>query len=267
MEYCRPALRMALGLSQKQLPVFATLAGNDIIRYDYVQPFHRRLRLTRYNRFHKLAQYVRSNKTDVASISQAIFHSVSNRFVSLVEESIVTYDINYETTNQVDLLTEKSAFETCFYTFLNGHPYNITSIFSDLRRKDFLSYHDVLVPIVKRQIGFVRQHKNDEEGSEQGYQQTIVAKVDHSQSYKELSIAPEYPKIKLPNLLDITFDTKNESLHSLRFDLLTWFVFGNGQTFKIEEIPSNYMVVVTTIKLLLSVSERLYFLLYRSGTR
>lgn len=249
MEYCRPALRIALALSQKQLPIFATLAGNDVIHHDCVQPFHRRLRLTRNNRFHKLAQFVRSNDIgDVASISQAIFGSTENQFVSLVRESISTYDIHYKTSNGMDLLTQKSAFETCFYAFLNGLPYNITLGFSDLRRTDFRSYYDIAVPIVKRQIGFVRQHKNDDD-----YRQSIVLKVDHNQSYKELRISPEYPKVKLPDLLDITFDATNAGLNSLRFDALAWLIFGCDHTFEIKEIDANYMVVVSTLRLLLNV--------------
>lgn len=260
MEYCRPALRTALGLAQKQLPFFATLAGNDVINQDSVQPFHRRLRLTRYNRFHKLAQFVRSNNVDVASISNAIFGSTESQFVNLVEESISTYNIHYETRDEVDLLTKMSAYETCFYTFLHGLPYNITLMFSDLRRKDFLSFHDVVVPIVKRQVGFVRKHKN-----EQDYQQVIVMKNDHNQSYREMRIAPEYPHhTELPNLLDITFDTKNEGLNALRFNVLAWLVFGCDQTLKIEEIAANYMVVVSALKYLLNVSHSVKFILPHS---
>lgn len=252
MEYCRPALRIALGLAERQLPIFATLAGNDVIRHDFVQPFHKRLRLTRYNRFHKLAQLVRSNNLigNVESISQAIFGSTDAKFVNLVQESLSMYDINYEaSTNEMDLLTQKSGFETSFYTFLNGLPYNITLIFFDLRRTDFLSYCDITMPIVKRQIGFVRQHKN-----EPHYQQLVVMKIDHRQSFKEFKIAPEYPKIELPALLDITFDTKNESLNSLRFDMLSWLIFGCERSFKIEEIPVDYMVLVSALKFLLNVS-------------
>lgn len=252
MEYSRSALRIALGLAQKQLPIFATLAGNDVMRHDYVEPFHRRLRLTRYNRFHKLAQFVRSNNigiNDGTRMSQAIFGSVESQFVRLVEESISTYDIHYEATDELDRLTRNSAFETCYHTFLTGLPYNITLMFSDLRRKDFLSYCDILVPIVKRQIGFVRQHKNDDE-----YKQIVVMKMEHSQSYKEYRIAPEYPKIKLPSLLDITFDAKNDRLNSVRFDVLAWLVFGCDQTVKIVEIAANYMVLVTALKFLLNVS-------------
>lgn len=252
MEYCRPALRMALGLAQNQLPFFATLAGNDVIRPEYVQPFHRRLRLTRYNRFHKLAQFVRSNNVDVASISKAIFGSMESQFVSLVQESISTYNIHYETPSEADFLTQRSAYETCFYTFLHGLPYNITLMYSDLRRKDFLSFYDVVVPIVKRQIGFVRQHKN-----EQDYQQIVVMKNDHNESYREMRISPEYPDTELPNLLDITFDPKNESLNSLRFNVLAWLVFGSDQALKIEAIAANYMVVVLALKYLLNVSHTL----------
>ncbi|XP_037034443.1 uncharacterized protein LOC119073234 [Bradysia coprophila] len=250
MEYCRSALRIALGLAPKQLPIFATLAGNDIIRQDHVQPFHRRLRLNRHNRFDKLAQFVRSNKTDVANISQAIFGSTKDQFVNLVQESVGTYNINYETTVVHDLLTQKSAYETSFYTFLNGLPYNITLMFSDLRRRDFLSYYEILMPIVKRQIGFVRQHKNSKD-----YRQVIVTKIDHNQSYKEFLIAPDYPKLELPSLLDITFDKKTEHLNSLRFDLLAWLIFGGDQVLNIEELPANYMVLMTTLKFLLNINQ------------
>lgn len=250
MEYCRPALRVALGLAPKQLPIFATLAGNDVIQHDLVQPFHRRLRLNRHDRFDKLARFVRCNKTDVGSISLAIFGSTEEQFVSLVQESISTYNINYETTPEKDLLTEKSAFETCFYTFMNGLPHNITLMFSDLRRGDFLSYYDIFMPIVKRQIGFVRQHKNSEE-----YKQIIVTKIDHNQSYKEFSIAPDYPKMELPGLLDITFDTKNEHLNTIRFDVLAWLIFGDDRTLQIEKIPANYMVVVSALKYLLNINQ------------
>ncbi|KAJ6643625.1 Constitutive coactivator of peroxisome proliferator-activated receptor gamma [Pseudolycoriella hygida] len=253
MEYCRPALRMALGLSQKQLPMFATLAGNDIIRHDFVQPFHRQLRLTRYNRFQKLAQLVRSNNiNDVASISRAIFGSTESQFMNLVEESITTYDIYYdhEQGTQEDLLTERSAFETSFFTFLNGSSYYITLMYYDLRRTDFRSYYDVVMPIVKRQIGFVRHHKN-----EQNYMQTIVMKIDHTQSHQELKIAPEYPKIQLPDLMELTFNTQNESLTTVRFDVLAWIVFGCQEIIQIEQIAPKYMVVVSALKFLLSINE------------
>lgn len=254
MEYSRSALRVALGLAQKQLPIFATLSGNDIIHQEHVQPFHKLLRLTPRNRFHKLAQFVRSNAVkDATSISHTIFGSIDNQFVNLVQESLSAYDINYDIAKESSLLVEKSANDTCFYTFLNGLSYNITLMFFDLRRVDFLSYYDIVMPIVKRQIGFVRQHKNDLD-----YKQVIVTKADHNQSYKEFRITPEYPDIKLPDLLDITFDTKNEHLNSLRFKILTWLIFGCDQAQNIEKMSINYMVVVTTLKFLLSVSILLF---------
>lgn len=253
MEYNRSALRRELGLAQKQLPIFATLSGNDIIRPEHVQPFHRRLRLKPHNRFHKIAQFIRSNPIkikDASCISHLIFVSTEHEFVSLVQESLSTYDINYDdTTKEMDLLVQRSAYDTCFYTFLNGWPYNISLIYFDMRRVDFLSYYDIVMPIVKRQIGFVRQHKNDPD-----YKQIIVTKVDHNQSYKEFEIAPEYPKIKLPDLLDLTFDTKKEHLNPLRFEILTWLIFGCSQTRKIQEFSIKYMVVLSTLKFLLSVS-------------
>lgn len=251
MEYSRSALRKALGLSQQQLPIFATFAGNDVISQDQVQPFHRRLRLTRYNRFNKLAQFVRSNKVDVMSITLAIFGSTTSQHVNLVQESINTYDIHYNcATNEMDSLQQKKDIGTCFYTFVNGLPYNITLIFSDLRRNDFLPYVDALLPILKRQIGFVRQHKNDE-----NYEQKIIAKVDHSQSFKELNVSPEYPTIQIPSLLDITFDDMgSEEWNPLRFELLTWLVFGCNRVFAIDKIPMNYKVLVTALKFLLDVS-------------
>lgn len=47
-------------------------------------------------------------------------------------------------------------------------------------------------------------------------------------------------RTRLQSLLEISFDANNGHLDSLRFEVLTWLIFGDAKVLKIEEIADDY---------------------------
>lgn len=66
-EYSREALRTFLDVTDQQLPIIATLAGNDVLLYEKLYPFHRRNHIAEFNKqkFPWLANYVKEHLSSV----------------------------------------------------------------------------------------------------------------------------------------------------------------------------------------------------------
>lgn len=121
VEYNRNALRSTLGLSQSQLPLFATLGGNgeisyfrkkkinnnvflDIVHYDDVQGFH--YSIGNRNKFRNLANFVRNIRIntftdeELLNISKIVFRHRrgGEEFVEAMKASLASYD--YDTVEQ-----------------------------------------------------------------------------------------------------------------------------------------------------------------------
>lgn len=97
MEYNKNALLEHLGLSAKQMPLLATIAGNDIVKWDLVKhlyPYKKKFPLiARYVKFNRNYPDHMSNEV-IKGISYHLFESRNREQTDLVVESLESYDIN-----------------------------------------------------------------------------------------------------------------------------------------------------------------------------
>lgn len=191
IEYNRSALLECLNLTRAQMPMLATLAGNDFITpgRDFNKKMHG-------DRFLNLANYVRQIPNVLTSVEKQnllmdIFGSCRSQDFDTLRSSLMFYATNVEETKQMDLLLVSAlSLGAVYYNSLTGSAIRLKGpTFYDLRRADFLPYFDIAMPILKRQIGFVRKHMDDSD-----YKQAVELRLSHAGSIGSIKITPEYPK-------------------------------------------------------------------------
>lgn len=97
-EYNRTALVQSLQLNYKQMALFATLGGNDIVQYEEVRAFH--IHLCQNNKkFYNLANYVRNlppmrnNQEWVENCTKKVFVRPNEDLRQRVQQSVQFYDL------------------------------------------------------------------------------------------------------------------------------------------------------------------------------
>lgn len=195
--YNRPALRHHLGLSQEQMCLFATLAGNDIVEFDSLKNFHQNMR-PYFKKFNYIADFVRGvsasprnlTKRDFESIAYKCFGSSNNHKVDLLQQSIQSYDVKQQL--PITDTKERGYGENCIFILLAGIPYTMILEYVDRRREEFTSIADVFIPLIQRQAGIVLQQHGKIKCS-------VITKLSHRASYAEITIQPKYPDGKTVN--------------------------------------------------------------------
>lgn len=209
IEYSQTALRKYVFLSQSQLPLWATLAGNEHIDYDTLLPFLRRLGPLK-NKFMNIARYIRQIKTnpknmgknEIKTIIEDCFGSVSVVTPDLLATSIKSYDVNE--VKCIPAASSNSALNQLGFgsyelnQFIVDVPYTITQHFFDGRCSDFLPHSSIVLPLVLRQMGIALQHKN-----KPNIKKTILFKPSHNEPYIEKLVIPEYPTCKLNIIINL----------------------------------------------------------------
>ena len=98
MEYNRKEFTSKVGLTYEQLKLFATIGGNDILRYDDVRNFHRRFGHPR-EKFMRIADFVRRfdgklTRNDTTEILREMFgYRYSKEIEDNFLKSLKSYDI------------------------------------------------------------------------------------------------------------------------------------------------------------------------------
>lgn len=105
IEYNKAALRTDLGLSPGQMPLFATLSGNDYVGFEDVFKFHKSLenKFKQYERHQNVAKFVRNyqfittemTSQDYIFLAKEVFNEEWEKFPHLLEKSFKSY--SYET--------------------------------------------------------------------------------------------------------------------------------------------------------------------------
>ena len=98
-EYSRLALRKLLLLTNKQLIVFSTLSGNDVLKYDDVKQFHRRINYQNTNhKFVNIANFIINSlptKYDdvIYEIGKQVLYDTSDEALNHIHKSLSFYSI------------------------------------------------------------------------------------------------------------------------------------------------------------------------------
>lgn len=205
LEFNKSALLEYIGLSQLQMAMLATIAGNEFVTFETVVLFHRRIHgsgiVYHKEHFLKLAEYVQQIPNVLANDERReflldLFGSSDFHYFEMVRNSLHFYtNITQEIQQMDSLLTLAASISDIYYNSLTNASIRIKMpSFFDLRRTDFLPFIDIALPILKRQIGLVRKHKNDPT-----YQQTIELQLSHSEPIGSIHLTPEYPIGKYKN--------------------------------------------------------------------
>ncbi|KAG4066963.1 hypothetical protein HA402_007711 [Bradysia odoriphaga] len=260
LEFNKNALLEHVGLSWLQMPMFASILGNDFVPPGALYSFHKNIDDSLDgNKPLKLAEYVRlipniMTNDEKRDLLLDLFGSWEPRYFEMLRDSLLFYAMKKEATEDEDpLLKLAASIGAVYYNSLKELPIRVKApTFYDLRRTDVLPYYEIALPILKRQIGFVRNHKNDI-----NYQHVLELRLRHSESIRSMRVTPDYPSVEMPELMELTLNKNGDNYNDVRFALLKWMVFGDDTLpqFEIQHIPKGYMVTVLSVMYLCKLKQ------------
>jgi len=256
-EYSRKALRYQLKLSDYQLSIMATIAGNDLIRFQEVQKWHKEsLKLTTVEqKFPALAEYVRTNFPEHADhmaslkkLADEIFKDTSDRCINRILASIKSYSTDFNEIKPDDPTLRYCLQHHHLFSFnvFNRSPFNFSMVFFDLRKTDMPSYYDLSVPMLQRQAGVLQASYQ----LNYGVKLIVYGKRFHIEKHQPHQVSPIMPFFDVPPIEELY--SESNKYDALRMKLLKWTVdWKKLKHFDLEEIPDRYMIDVLTLVFLL----------------
>ncbi|XP_062554493.1 uncharacterized protein LOC134219690 [Armigeres subalbatus] len=260
--YNRVALVKNLGLSFQQMRLFATLGGNDIIKYDEVRQFHSTLGQPR-DKFPRLAEFVRSqplpNRLKIGAVLEnllcrvfgraAVNDDLKERFIA----SLDFYDTNYEIhhTNDssdpvLDALMKMN--QTFCYQVWTDKPVNVTAYFLDMRKGEFGEhYPSLVIQLFMRQAGIILYHKRILSDCSK---RTIVIKMSHEAGYSFQEVSVQFPThVEPPLLLNMITQQDNDQTNSLEVgvQLYCWIASDSLDYRRLQPVPEQLWAPVLTL--------------------
>ncbi|CAO1380752.1 unnamed protein product [Diamesa serratosioi] len=251
-EFNRTALRESLGLNDKQLVVFATLASNDVIKYEEVKHFHNEIAGTRTlakYKFPAIAKIIKEQlnigrKKIPLEIANLLWRDPCSDSIIRVQKSLKSYKINfrkedYSVTNP--LLHQCIQHDLMFvFDILMNTTVNFTLFYFNLSKEN-ISYYDYTIPLFQRQLGIVYDRN-----STAGHR--IYSKSSHSDSYRLSKVYPIFPDVIVPPLEKLFFQKGDKDLDEIRFHLLKWIVcWDKLKDTDLSTIPKNYLLDILVL--------------------
>lgn len=188
-------------LCQYQLPLFATLLGNDFTLkyYDELEDFHTSLGPIAF-KVRCVARYVRNvgnielSNEDIEEIAQKVFGNTDCDKQQLIRKSVNSYNVDVISTTSDDPI-EKLLLNTSMYRsyVANANPIQgILLPFYDMRDKHSANLSLLIADWIKRRIGILKQHKKDN-----SFVFTLLAMTDPEGEFEIHTERPIYPDCKL----------------------------------------------------------------------
>lgn len=194
VEYNRQGIAILLSLSQHQLPIFATLMGNDFTgsHYTKLYEFHRSLGPLKY-RIENIAQYVCRIKFShdfIQRIVEHVFGYPSDKMNQLFRDSIDSYNTNFAPAI-IDDPIESKLLNTPMYRPYMGNKcsiHGITLPFYDMRGCTAAANSSMLlISWIKRRKGIICSSSDF----------ILLAKTDISEPFKSHTESVIRPNCKL----------------------------------------------------------------------
>lgn len=187
-------------LKQYQLPLFATLLGNDFTLkyYDELEDFHTSLGPIAY-KVHCVARYVRNmgnvelSNDDIEEIAQKVFRNTYSDKKELIRKSVESYNVDAIPTKSDDP-NEKLLCNTNMYRsyIVNANPIQgIALPFYDMRDKHSANLSILIADWIKRRMGVLRQHNRNN-----SFTFTLLAMTDPEEEFEAHIEYPIYPDCK-----------------------------------------------------------------------
>lgn len=200
VEFTRWTILNTLSLTQQQLPLFATLLGNNITKhYEQLTNFHCSLSAGwTYDIAKSVAQYVRQFGNDelldaqIAQITKHIFGADPN-VQTVIKNSLQSYNIDFEPSSIDDPL-EKRLLSTnmSMYRSYVEHKSSIQGICMPFYDMHNFSFPLILADWMKRKIGILRYHDQD-----YSFKFLLLTKQSLYEPFYAYHVEPVYPCCKL----------------------------------------------------------------------
>jgi hypothetical protein len=253
-EFDKIALRKCLELDDYQLKIFATLAGNDIMKYDDVKDFHgKKCGHRATEKIPVLANYVKTKLmlTDqllIDTFANRVFRNSGQATKEKIKNSLAQYSTNFDVPDfsVIDPLLHycRENFMNFSFEILQQFPKPFTLVYVDLRVKDFPNLYDVTMELFRKQMGILLQHKK----ALGRIRYQVCTKKTHEESYKKYIEPPQYPRDELPPLLEFFNREKHPEHDELRFKLLKWMIDERRlRDHELSAIPENYFLDILTL--------------------
>lgn len=217
-EYNRRALRHELKLNDKELACLSTIGGNNFIENttncnQIYQKF------TKIAKCIKLSNFKTLNEEDLSKIINTMLNNIpTNTTLMQIKKSLEFYHTDFMKT---DLRSEHPFIYKCLqhnmrfvYNILSEFPVNFTLYYYDLK-KEPISYYDLIIPLFKRKIGILHNHR-----CQLRCNYYVYSKLSHLRSFERLKVDPIFPNQSVPPLTELLFAEDNDALDQVRFNLL-----------------------------------------------
>ncbi|XP_062562246.1 uncharacterized protein LOC134225852 [Armigeres subalbatus] len=261
IEYNRYAIVDQLGLNFDQMPLFATLMGNDIMPFDSVNYFHKR-HGSGVNKFFSMAQYIRTlsypqldDNAILNILNEITNNKVDEDLIQKFHRSLDTYSVKIQPLNlnpTADpligaLVRRDSPFE---YLIWKGEPLDVSIYIADMRRNDFGNdYAKLLVGLISRMAGIILFQRKP-----RPKQLRIAIKTSHREPHRVHTFTVKYPRnIDTPTLLHLLSKEQStqEMLRDIKFQLLSWTASDTLNPDELQKIPSHFRITAMTLYYLL----------------
>ncbi|XP_065088015.1 uncharacterized protein LOC135709551 [Ochlerotatus camptorhynchus] len=260
MEYNRPALVEHLELSFAQMPLFATLSGNDIVKFEELLPFHSSL--GQYSRkFYNVAKFVRQQPIglpypiDLHLVLNQAFGVHDEQMKTRFQQSLGFYRTNGITSNPIpsnDPILDILLNHPFMYQIWYKQPYPVLLGFTDLRPKDLgQQLPELILQILLRSAGIILYHRLKRR---RYYAFPFVFKLDHESDYVQQSFPVQFPThIEVPTLVDLHSGDQTNIPRDLdiKLKLLSWIVSDSLDYERVKSVRWPYVATVLTLYLLM----------------
>lgn len=199
IEYNRQALCDYLSLSYQQLPLWATLMGNDHTgTYSWeLRNFHTRLGQIKC-KFLNVARYVRAfrdlpfqfNQCTIDKIARDVFdRRINGQKRQSILDSIKSYDLDFIIPEITDPLLRQAVKHSSIYSKLTSDIHKLTLSKCNFRYSDIgKPYTDVMAAIERRAFGVIWRERKKPQATFQ-----LLAKWAHTENYCVRETLPLYP--------------------------------------------------------------------------
>lgn len=200
-EINRMELKSILSLSSEQLPLFATLCGNDI-----TQPLHTELykyfARKKWGKFKAVASFVREMAPDydIIQIVSKVFRSPDNRKAELIESSVNSYNTDVEISTITSDPIALQLFKSKVFRFYMGNMKRIQNVNTPLY--DFRGCEhentlpDLIIDWIKRRRGILTIGRFE---TQEDF--TVVVRRGFNVPCKDNPETPTHPDCKLTSHL------------------------------------------------------------------
>ncbi|XP_053690968.1 uncharacterized protein LOC128739500 [Sabethes cyaneus] len=239
-----------LGLNRNQMPLLASLVGNDIVDYLELKRFHSRMGNPK-KKFQNVANFIRSRpNASVRAILLQVFGEASSELVNRFQSSIDSYNIDpsiLEPNNNHDarLQTLISQNNELAYQLWTENPFQLSGHFIDLRgEKNGFNYAELMFPLLERQAGIILWEKQNIN------EFTLIVKTHHNAAYSKIKRHVNRPQHITPiSFADLLSEDSvvRENTRTKRLQLFCWVVSGSLDYRLLQSLPERLWLTVSTL--------------------